>query len=108
MANGKPSAKMTGMAPGRLGLRRFANAYAAATVDGQGASGRIKHALEPPAIVLINSCSSQRFGFPEDVEPGCGIGREASIFYRGPSAARGRRGLLGRSQQVQEKARGDR
>jgi hypothetical protein len=72
---------------GLLDVRRFANAYAV-TADGQGASRRSKHTLEPPAIVLINGCSGQRFGFPDDIESGCGMAREARLDLL-PRAERG-------------------
>ncbi len=41
---------------------------------------RIGHALEPLDIVLINTRAGARYGEPDYLQAGCGMGREATLY----------------------------
>ncbi|MEM6709729.1 MAG: cyclase family protein [Pseudomonadota bacterium] len=51
--------------------------------DVQGELERIGHELAPLDIVVVNTAAGVRYGQPDYVSRGCGMGREATLFLAG-------------------------
>ena len=48
--------------------------------DVEAELARIGHKLEPLQIVLVNTSAGARYGQPDYVPTGCGMGREATLY----------------------------
>ena len=48
--------------------------------DVEAELARIDHKLEPLQIVLVNTSAGARYGQPDYVPTGCGMGREATLY----------------------------
>lgn len=64
----------------KLDFRHFADGYVATAADIEVELQRIGHELRPLDIVLINTSAGIRYGSPEYLSCGCGIGREATLY----------------------------
>lgn len=64
----------------KLDFRRFPDGYIVTARDVEDELKRIGHELKPRDIVLVNTSAGERFGDPDYVEAGCGMGREATLY----------------------------
>jgi len=64
----------------KLDFRHFADGYVATARDVEAELTRIGHELNPRHIVLVNTAAGQRYGRPDYVPSGCGMGREATLY----------------------------
>ena len=64
----------------KLDFRRFPNGYVATAADVEKELARIGHTLRPLDIVLVNTAAGARYGEPDYVPTGCGMGREATLY----------------------------
>lgn len=87
MDRGKPAAKIDEIPLewffGRgvkLDFRHFPDGYVVQAADVEQELKRIGHDLKPYDIVVINTSAGKRFGDPDYVEAGCGMGREATLY----------------------------
>jgi kynurenine formamidase len=64
----------------KLDFRHFENGYVATAADVEAELRRIGHQLKPLDIVLVNTAAGARYGEPDYVTTGCGVGREATLW----------------------------
>jgi kynurenine formamidase len=64
----------------KLDFRHFADGYVVTATDVETELKRIRHALSPLEIVVINTKAGKFYGHPEYVSSGCGMGREATLY----------------------------
>jgi kynurenine formamidase len=64
----------------KLDFRHFADGYVATANDVEKELQRIDYRLQPLDIVLVNTGAAAKFGQPEFIHSGCGMGREATLF----------------------------
>ena len=64
----------------KLDFRRFPDGYVATAADVDAELARIGHSLKPLEIVLVNTAAGARYGQPDYVPTGCGMGREATLY----------------------------
>ena len=64
----------------KLDFRHFPDGYVATAADVEAELKRIGHALRPLDIVLVNTSAGARYGAPDYVPSGCGMGREATLY----------------------------
>jgi kynurenine formamidase len=64
----------------KLDFRHFPNGYVATAADVEAELARIGHTLQPLEIVLVNTAAGARYGQPDYVATGCGMGREATLY----------------------------
>ena len=64
----------------KLDFRHFDDGYVATARDVQDELDRVGHTLSPLDIVLVNTRAGTRYGQPDYLEAGCGMGREATLF----------------------------
>jgi kynurenine formamidase len=64
----------------KLDFRHFGDGYVATAADVEAELARIGHDLKPLDIVLVNTAAGARYGQPDYVATGCGIGREATLY----------------------------
>ncbi len=64
----------------KLDFRHFADGYVATADDVEQELRRIDHTLSPLEIVVVNTRAGARYGQPDYVWAGCGIGYEATMF----------------------------
>lgn len=64
----------------KLDFRHFADGYVVNADDVAAELARIKHDLQPFDIVVINTSAGVRYGQPDYLASGCGMGREATLF----------------------------
>jgi kynurenine formamidase len=64
----------------KLDFRRFPDGYVATAADVEAELARIGHSLKPLEIVLVNTSAGARYGQPDYVPTGCGMGREATLY----------------------------
>ena len=64
----------------KLDFRHFPDGYVATAADVEAELKRIGHALRPLDIVLVNTSAGVRYGAPDYVPSGCGMGREATLY----------------------------
>ncbi|WP_028605579.1 cyclase family protein [Ottowia thiooxydans] len=64
----------------KLDLRHLADGYVATAADIEAELRRIGHELQPLDIVLINTAAAARYGQPDYLDSGCGMGREATLY----------------------------
>ena len=69
----------------KLDFRHFADGYVATADDVEKELKRIDHALQPLDIVVVNTSAGLKYGQPDYVSSGCGMGYEAtmSLLKRG-------------------------
>ena len=64
----------------KLDFRHLADGYVATAADIERELTRIGHALKPLEIVVVNTAAGARYGQPDYVPTGCGMGREATLY----------------------------
>ncbi|HEU0222144.1 MAG TPA: cyclase family protein [Paracoccaceae bacterium] len=64
----------------KLDFRAFPDGYVASAADVEAELQRIGHDLRPLDIVLVNTAAGGRYGEPDYVATGCGMGREATLY----------------------------
>ena len=64
----------------KLDFRHFADGYVVTSDDVTVELARIEHDLQPFDIVVINTSAGVRYGQPDYLASGCGMGREATLF----------------------------
>jgi kynurenine formamidase len=64
----------------KLDFRRFPDGYVATAADVEAELARIGHDLKPLEIVVVNTSAGVRYGEPDYVPTGCGMGREATLY----------------------------
>jgi kynurenine formamidase len=64
----------------KLDFRRFPDGYVITAQDVETELSRIGHTLQPLEIVLVNTAAGARYGKPDYVAAGCGMGREATLY----------------------------
>jgi kynurenine formamidase len=64
----------------KLDFRHFPDGYVVQAADVERELARIGHELKPFDIVVVNTSAGKRFGDPDYVEAGCGMGREATLY----------------------------
>lgn len=68
-------------APGvKLDFRHFEDGYVVTATDVENELKRIGHSLKPLDIVLVNTRAGSRYGEPDYLDAGCGMGRDATIW----------------------------
>lgn len=69
------------MQPGvKLDFRHFPDGYVVQAEDVEAELRRIGHALAPFEIVVINTRAGSRYGQPDFVQAGCGMGYGATMY----------------------------
>jgi len=67
-------------APGvKLDFRHFEDGYVASAADVEAELRRIGHELRPLDIVVVNTRAGARYGQPDYLSSGCGMGRAATL-----------------------------
>ena len=64
----------------KLDFRHFPDGYVASVADVGAELARIGHALAPLEIVVVNTRAGSRYGKPDYVSAGCGMGYEATMY----------------------------
>jgi kynurenine formamidase len=64
----------------KLDFRSFEDGYVVTAVDVEAELARIGHVLKPLEIVVINTRAGARYGNPDYVHAGCGMGYEATMY----------------------------
>jgi len=64
----------------KLDFRHFADGYVATAADVEAELKRIGHELKPLEIVVVNTSAGAKFGRPDYVASGCGMGHEATMY----------------------------
>jgi kynurenine formamidase len=64
----------------KLDFRHFPDGYVVNATDMETELRRIGHVLEPLEIVVVNTRAGDRYGKPDYVSTGCGVGREATLY----------------------------
>ncbi len=67
----------------KLDFRHFADGYVATAADVEAELKRIGHALQPLEIVVVNTSAGVKYGQPDYVASGCGMGAEATLYLLG-------------------------
>ena len=87
MDRGKPAARIDELpldwfyGPGvKLDFRHFPDGHVCSGKDVADELARIGHELKAGDIVLVNTSAGLRFGQPDYVKAGCGMGREATLY----------------------------
>ena len=63
----------------KLDFRHFADGYVVTAADVEAELARIGHTLEPLEIVVVNTRAGSRYGHPDYLGAGCGMGYEATM-----------------------------
>jgi len=64
----------------KLDFRHMANGYVATPGDVEAELKRIGHEIAPLDIVVVNTAAAAHYGQEDYIHPGCGIGREATLW----------------------------
>ena len=64
----------------KLDFRHFADGYIVQPADVEVELQRIGHALQPLDIVMVNTSAAERYGQPDYLMKGCGMGRAATNY----------------------------
>jgi kynurenine formamidase len=64
----------------KLDFRHFGDGYVATAADVEAELERIGHQLRPLDIVVVNTSAGRRYGQPDYVPSGSGMGREATLY----------------------------
>ena len=63
----------------KLDFRHFADGYVATAADVEAELKRIGHELRPLDIVVVNTSAGAKYGRPDYVASGCGMGADATL-----------------------------
>jgi kynurenine formamidase len=87
MDRGKPAAKIDEIPLDwffgrgvKLDFRHLPDGHVVSAAEVEAELKRIGHQLEPYDIVMVNTSAGKRFGDPDYVKAGCGMGREATLY----------------------------
>jgi kynurenine formamidase len=64
----------------KLDFRHFADGYVVTAADIEAELRRVGHVLKPLDIVVINTSAGKRYGAPDYVDSGCGVGYEGTMY----------------------------
>ena len=64
----------------RLDFRHLPDGHVVSAQEVEDELKRIGHVLKPLDIVLVNTAAGARYGQPDYVNRGCGMGREATLY----------------------------
>lgn len=64
----------------KLDFRHFSDGYVVQAADVEAELKRIDHVLKPMEIVVINTRAGMKYGQPDYVTSGCGMGYEATMY----------------------------
>ena len=64
----------------KLDFRHFPDGYVVTAADVEAELARIGHSLKPLEIVVVNTSAGAKFGQPDYVASGCGMGYEATMY----------------------------
>jgi kynurenine formamidase len=64
----------------KLDFRHFEDGYVATAADVEAEFKRIRHELRPLDIVVVNTSAGAKYGRPDYVPSGCGMGAEATLY----------------------------
>jgi kynurenine formamidase len=64
----------------KLDFRHFEDGYVVTAADVEAELARIGHVLRPLEIVVVNTRAGQRYGQPDYLSAGCGMGLEATMY----------------------------
>lgn len=64
----------------KLDFRHFPDGYVATAADVEAELKRINYELQPLNIVVVNTRAGSRYGKPDYVNTGCGMGYEATMY----------------------------
>jgi len=64
----------------KLDFRHFDDGYIVTASDVEAELARIGHVLQPLDIVVVNTAAGSRYGQPDYLMKGCGMGREATLY----------------------------
>ena len=64
----------------KLDFRHLPDGHVVSAAEMEAELARIGHTLSPLEIVVINTRAAERYGKPDYVDAGCGVGREATLF----------------------------
>lgn len=64
----------------KLDFRSFGDGYVVTPSDVEAELARIGHTLQALDIVVVNTAAAARFGTPDYVPAGCGMGRDATLY----------------------------
>ena len=64
----------------KLDFRHFPDGYVVTADDVEAELKRIRHALKPLEIVVVNTRAGSRYGSDDYVSAGCGMGYEATMY----------------------------
>ena len=64
----------------KLDFRHFEDGYVATAADVESELKRIGHELKPLEIVVVNTSAGVKYGHPDYVPSGCGMGAEATLY----------------------------
>jgi kynurenine formamidase len=64
----------------KLDFRHLPNGYVVSGTEIEAELERIGHTLAPLDIVVVNTAAGARYGQPDYVPTGCGMGREATLY----------------------------
>ena len=64
----------------KLDFRHFGDGYVVTAADVEAELKRIGHTLQPLEIVVVNTRAGNRYGQPDYVAAGCGMGYEATMY----------------------------
>jgi kynurenine formamidase len=68
-------------APGvKLDFRHLPDGHVVTAAEVEAELSRIGHELQPYDIVVVNTAAGARYGQPDYVSSGCGVGREATLY----------------------------
>ncbi|MCB1462759.1 MAG: cyclase family protein [Nitratireductor sp.] len=64
----------------KLDFRHLPDGHVASAAEVEAELKRIGHDLQPLDIVLVNTAAGERYGEPDYIDRGCGMGREATLY----------------------------
>jgi len=64
----------------KLDFRHLPDGYLVSADEVEAELKRIGHELQPLDIVVVNTAAGAKYGQPEYVDTGCGMGREATLY----------------------------
>ena len=64
----------------KLDFRHFDDGHVVTAADVEAELDRIGHELQPLDIVVVNTSAGARYGQPDYLVKGCGMGREATLY----------------------------
>ena len=67
----------------RLDLSHLPDGHLVGAAELRAELDRIGHTLSPLEIVLVHTGAARRYGQPDYLDSGCGMGREATLFLAG-------------------------